>query len=219
MAQVNGAHLGLAQCPAFGPSETVGLHAAPSSAPQCVPGTDRLRGRPSRRKGETTTPGAAARPGQVSPVFDAELVIYRLEEAGSTLLALPGSGYSTRLRQSRLDVLEAAVEGYGAESGRIRAPVPSAARITRMDEALGWVVLIPRERYVLRRIVGARALVSPVTERHLFSWRRLGTMLGADHKAVQRWHAQGIDMLVAALNRPGLCRLLAEREKGRAIHG
>jgi hypothetical protein len=38
-----------------------------------------------------------------------------------------------------------------------------------------------------------------VTERHLYSWRRLGALLGADHKAVQRWHAQGIDMLVAAV--------------------
>ncbi len=68
-----------------------------------------------------------------------------------------------------------------------------------MDEALGWITLIPQERYVIRRIVGARALVSPVTERHLYSWRRLGEAVGADHKAVQRWHAQGIDMLVAAV--------------------
>jgi hypothetical protein len=45
----------------------------------------------------------------------------------------------------------------------------------------------------------ARALVSPVTERHLFTWRRLATLLGADHKAVQRWHAQGVAMIVAAL--------------------
>ena len=68
-----------------------------------------------------------------------------------------------------------------------------------MDEALAWIALIPRERHVLRRIVGARSLVSPVTERHLFSWRRLGGVLGADHKAVQRWHAQAIGMVVAAL--------------------
>ena len=68
-----------------------------------------------------------------------------------------------------------------------------------MDEALGWVALIPRERTVLRRIVGARSLVSPVTERHLFSWRRLGGVVGADHKAVQRWHAQAIEIIVAAL--------------------
>jgi hypothetical protein len=68
-----------------------------------------------------------------------------------------------------------------------------------MDEALGWITMIPKDRYVLRRIVGARSLVSPVTERHLYSWRRLGEVLGADHKAVQRWHGQGIDMLVGAV--------------------
>jgi hypothetical protein len=69
-----------------------------------------------------------------------------------------------------------------------------------MDEALGWITFIPKDRYVLRRVVGARSLVSPLTERHLYSWRRLGEVLGADHKAVQRWHGQGIDILVGAVN-------------------
>jgi len=69
-----------------------------------------------------------------------------------------------------------------------------------MDEATSWVSLIPLDRYVLRRIVGARSLVHPITQRHLFPWRRLGAALGADHKAVQRWHAQGVDIIVAALN-------------------
>jgi hypothetical protein len=95
-----------------------------------------------------------------------------------------------------------ALEGYGWTNARIRPPVPSAQHIDRMDEALAWPTLIPADRYVLRRIVGARALVSPLTERHLFSWRRLGAVLGADHKAVQRWHAEGIDVIVTALNRP-----------------
>jgi hypothetical protein len=133
--------------------------------------------------------------------LDAEMVIYRLEEAGAALLALPGTGWSTKLRGSSLEIVRAAIEGYGWTTNRIRPPVPSAARITRMDEALAWISLIPIERYVLRRIVGARGLVHPITERHLFPWRRLGTALGADHKAVQRWHAQGIDLIVAALNR------------------
>ena len=129
--------------------------------------------------------------------IDAAFVIYRLEEAGSTLLALPGTGYSTRLRAARLDVL--AEEAESAAPARLRAPVPSASRITRMDEAMRWISLIPQDRVVIRRIVGARCLVSPITERHLYSWRRLGKLVGADHKAVQRWHAQGIDMLVAAV--------------------
>ena len=132
--------------------------------------------------------------------FDAELVICRLEEAGAALLALPGSGWSTRLRSSSLDIVRTAIENYGWTSNHVRPPVPSAERITRMDEAMAWLSLIPVDRYVLRRIVGARSLVHPVSERHLYPWRRLGAVLGADHKAVQRWHAQGIDLIVEALN-------------------
>ena len=128
-------------------------------------------------------------------------MIYRLEEAGAALLALPGTGWSTRLRGSSLEIVRTAIESYGWTTNRIRPAIPSAARITRMDEAMAWIPLIPLDRYVLRRIVGARSLVHPITERHLFPWRRLASALGADHKAVQRWHAQGIDMIVSALNR------------------
>ena len=131
---------------------------------------------------------------------DAEYVTYRLEEAGATLLALPTTGYSTRLRTSVLDVVRDTVEAFAGATGRMRPPAPPAARITRMDEALAWIARIPADRYVLRRIVGGRALVSAVTEKHLFTWRRLAAVLGADHKAVQRWHAQGLAMIVRALN-------------------
>jgi hypothetical protein len=131
--------------------------------------------------------------------LDATTVIARLEEAGRTLLALPHSGPSTRMRVSMWEVVRSAIEGYGWESARVRPPVPQAAQITQMDEALGWIRLIPPDRYVLRRIVGARALVHPLTEKHLYPWRRLGAALGADHKAVQRWHAQGIDLILAGL--------------------
>ena len=141
----------------------------------------------------------AASGGSRDIQVDAAFVTARLEEAGATLLALPSTGYSTRLKVSHLDVVREVFEASADGGGRIRPPVPSAAQISRMDEALGWIVLIPRERTVLRRIVGARSLVSPVTERHLFSWRRLGGVVGADHKAVQRWHAQGIEMIVAAV--------------------
>jgi hypothetical protein len=134
---------------------------------------------------------------------DADYVIYRLEEAGATLLALPGTGWSPRLRTSQLEIVRTALEAYGWEPPRARPPMPTAQHITRMDEALAWIPLIPRDRYVLRRIVGARALVSPLTERHLFSWRRLGVLLGADHKAVQRWHGEGVRIIVGALNAPG----------------
>jgi Domain of unknown function (DUF6362) len=132
---------------------------------------------------------------------DADYVIYRLEEAGATLLALPGTGWSTRARSSSIEIIRTALEAYGWEVARIRPAVPSAEKIDRMDEAMAWITLIQDSRYVLRRVVGARSLVHPTTDRHLYSWRRLGAALGADHKAVQRWHAQGIDMIVASLHR------------------
>jgi hypothetical protein len=134
------------------------------------------------------------------PALDADFVVYRLEEAGATLLALPGTGWSTRLRSSSLEIVRTALEAYGWTDARIRPAIPSAEKITRMDEALGWIPLIPLDRYVLRRVVGARSLVHPLTDRHLYPWRRLGLALGADHKAVQRWHAQGIGLIVKALS-------------------
>lgn len=132
--------------------------------------------------------------------IDADFVIYRLEEAGAALLALPDTGYTTRLRTSSLEFVRSALDAYGWTEARIRPCVPSAEKITRMDEALSWIPLIPVDRYVLRRVVGARCLVHPITDRHLFPWRRLGKALGSDHKAIQRWHAQGIGLIVGALN-------------------
>lgn len=150
-------------------------------------------------------PGTArdgAPDGAPDGALDATTVIARLEEAGETLMALPASGPSTRLRTSSLDIVRDALDGHGwGSGGRLRPATASAAAITRMDEALGWLRLIPDSKYVIRRIVSSRTLKNPTTGRHLFPWRRLGTLLGADHKAIQRWHAQGIDMLVAALNR------------------
>jgi hypothetical protein len=141
---------------------------------------------------------AEARP----PLFaDAKALELRLEEAGETLLLLPQRGYTTRLRTSTWNVLDEATEAYATQPARLHLPVPSAAKITRMDEALSWLPLIPDDKYVLRRLVASRMLVSPLTGRHLFPWRRLATLLGADHKAIQRWHGQGIDLLLTAVNR------------------
>ena len=160
--------------------------------------TDAARREPDRdpHRGRVGAPFAS-----VDCPMDADYAIYRLEEAGATLLALPGTGWTTRLRSSSIQIVRTALEAYGWEAARIRPAVPSADKIDRMDEAMGWLLLIPLDRYVLRRIVGARSLVHPITDRHLFPWRRLGVVLGTDHKAVQRWHAQGIGMIVTALNR------------------
>ena len=90
-------------------------------------------------------------------------------------------------------------DDYGWTPPGIAPRPPSSEHIARMEQALNWIALISPDRYVLRRIVGARCLVHPQTDRHLFPWRRLGKAMGADHRAVQRWHAQGIDIIVQAV--------------------
>ena len=143
-----------------------------------------------------------ARAGETRLRIDADMVVARLEEAGETLLSLPRSGPTTGLPQTRHQFVAEALEAYGSsDHGRPRAAIPSALRITRMDQALAWIPLIPADKLVLRRIVGCRSLVSPVLGRHLYSWRRLARLLGADHKAIQRWHGAGIQMIVDTLNR------------------
>ncbi|WP_158746064.1 hypothetical protein [Acidisphaera sp. L21] len=145
-------------------------------------------------------PAAAASP--TSPQIDAETIIARLEEAGHTLLCLPRTGPTTALRQTRHQYVAEALEAFTTpDTTRASPSTPPPIRITRMDQALAWIPLIPPDRLVLRRIVGCRCLVSPLTGRHLFSWRRLARLLGADHKAIQRWHATGIDLIATSLNR------------------
>jgi hypothetical protein len=129
-----------------------------------------------------------------------EEIVARLEAAGATLMAMPQQGYTTHLRQMKFDIVHTALEAYGWQSAVARPPMPSAADISLMDEAFGWLAYIPEARYVLRRILGARALVHPLMERHIYPWRRLATLLGTDHKAVQRWHGQGVTLLVQALS-------------------
>ncbi len=131
-----------------------------------------------------------------------ELVIDRLERAGATLLAMrdpaPGPG---SVRSAMPEVLHDAMLAYGWQVEAYRAAIPGAAAISAMDRTFAWLGLIPRDRFVLRRIVAARSLVHPVTGRHILAWRRLARLVRADHHAVRRWHCQGIDAIVAALQR------------------
>lgn len=142
---------------------------------------------------------AIAMPAVPPQRLNAEEIIARLEAAGATLLAMPSRGHSTHLRQMKFDVVHTVLEAYGWQSAMARPPVPCAADISLMDEAFGWLPLIPEAQYLLRRILGARALVHPLTQRHLYPWRRLASMLGTDHKSVQRWHGQAVALLIEKL--------------------
>ena len=134
------------------------------------------------------------------PTLDAAYVEARWIEAGTALMALDVRGTRPAGYVSGWpDIVREAVEAYGYGQEQVRPQPPSARQITLMDEVFAWINFIPRDRYVLRRIVLVRALCNPLTGRQLYSWRRIGRLIGADHRAVQQWHGQGIDLIVRHL--------------------
>ena len=110
-------------------------------------------------------------------------------------------------------VLHNSAEAYGYTEEDMPIRAPSARAITRMDEALGWIRLIPLDparagsgdlhsRHggaILRRIVECRCLVNPRSGRHVFSWRRLGDHLSCNHEAARQWHARGLALVLRGL--------------------
>lgn len=130
-------------------------------------------------------------------------VMVRLEQAGRTILALPSSGYTLGIKSGAMEFVRTASEAYGWGAEPIRPAAPTARAITDMDEAYAWLSLIPDSRMATRRIVGARSLVHPLTDRHIYPWRKLATALRLHHTQVQRQHADGIADIVAELHRQG----------------
>ena len=140
------------------------------------------------------TPGPGCR-------IDQEFVIRRLEMAGETLLSMRmRSPYPAPYRCAFPEGVHEAMLAYGWGTEPNRPATPSAASVSQMDRVFVWLGYIPDHRRVIRRIVAARSLVSPASGRHLIHWRKLAGIVRADPRAVQRWHAQGIAMIVQALS-------------------
>ena len=146
---------------------------------------------------------AGARP---ETSYDFAYVEARLAEAGLTLRALPASG--TRPAGYRAFWPEIA----GAQASEEWSPPPSARAISQMEQAFGWLGLIPDSEVKLRKLVGMRSLqyICPTTEEpvYVWSWVRLGEAMGCRDVTAKAWHRRGLDMIVLRLNRPGLCQIL-----------
>lgn len=135
------------------------------------------------------------------PFYTVEYVLARLELAGSTLIALPGTGcLPAGMKSNWPDFARQAIEAYGYTEARVRPPVPRARAITEMDEAFAWVGLVDDVR--TRRLLLLRALVDPITDRHRWSWRRLDSSFGIHRDTLRLWHGRGIGRIVTRLNDP-----------------
>ncbi|MBO1361521.1 hypothetical protein J2D73_17180 [Acetobacter sacchari] len=128
----------------------------------------------------------------------AEMVVWieqRLLDAACTLAALPAHGLRPSSKGASwgdtLMELEDLLTLTGSDV--IRPVIPSAAAISQMDEALEWVSWITDAGQ--RRVVLFWMMVHPISRRHLFSWRDIGSRMSVSHVTAKRWHSSGLAVI------------------------
>ncbi len=136
-------------------------------------------------------------------LYDAELVIGRLNDAGRTLMALwvhgvRPAGYGSGMPEY----------GHDPEDLRDQMPdpdkidQPNAREVTAMDDALAWLKHIPDSKVHWRRCVGYRMLTSPRNDKPCWSWKRMAVELRSEPKMCENAYNAGIDLIVVELNKP-----------------
>ena len=114
-----------------------------------------------------------------------------LEWAGAKLLAMrikspAPAGY----RSYWPDFAEDITAAYGYTKETMRAPAVAPHEITQMDAILSLPALIVDVR--TRRIVHRRALVAPVSGRHVYSFTKIGRDFHVSRQRVAQLHTAGL---------------------------
>ena len=147
-------------------------------------------------------------------IWTPEEVERRFEEAGKTLMSMPlPKGALPKDDRSRWpDVVRGYEDAFAALIGasnelqqdfsdrhNLVNPVPSARAVGRMDEVLEWLWRFDDDRK--RRLCLARALIHPVSGRHVVSYRKLGRLFGLHHETVRAWHSRALAEIAMGLSR------------------
>lgn len=145
-------------------------------------------------------------------IWSPEDVRERLDDAGRTLVALPlpkgerpqgvRSQWPETARQAE-DAFFALVgaddqikQDFSRDHNAVRV-VPNARAVARMEEVLNWLWYLNDERK--RRLCLARALIHPVSDRRVVSFRKLGRIFGLHHDTMRVWHDRALSELAQAL--------------------
>jgi hypothetical protein len=114
-----------------------------------------------------------------------------LEWAGQKLLALNmKSPYPVGTHVSWPEFAQDHRTAYGYTQERLRPASPSGLEITLMDEILTLPDLI--ENQLWRRVVHARLLVTPLSQKYLYSWAKIAVLIHSDRKTVARYYNHGL---------------------------
>lgn len=150
----------------------------------------------------------------LADIWSPDDVRARLEAAGRALLALPMPQRAmpqdqrshwpevVRGMQDTFFALVGASDQIKQDHAAARHGVrvaPTARAVAEMDEALQWLWLIKDARK--RRLCMARALIHPVSERHLVSYGKLGRIYGLHRDTMRIWHDRALAEIAMALSR------------------
>lgn len=121
-----------------------------------------------------------------------------LEWSGAKLLAMNlASPFPKGPRVSWPDFAQDHRTAYGYTNERLRAGRVTSHEIALMDEILPLVSLISDVN--VRRIVNARILVTPVSNRYVYTWSRIAFMLHSDRRKVARLYSSGLSEITRRL--------------------
>jgi Domain of unknown function (DUF6362) len=160
----------------------------PALAPE---GRDRPR-HPSMQRAETEHRDELT---MIETNSDLENTKQRLVEAADALRRLTMNAIKpSGLRSQWPDVILRVEEAYGWTEGRVRPPRPSPAEITRMDEAIGWLLWLNPDQ---RKVVWARSM--------RLSWRRIEDMDGRSVRTLQNIHLAALQSISSRRARESAC--------------
>lgn len=150
----------------------------------------------------------------LTAVWSPDDVRIRLESGGRTLLAMPmprgalprdARSHWPEVVRSMQDTFLALVgasdqikEDHAAARHGVHI-APTARAVAEMDEALQWLWLIEDARK--RRLCMARALIHPVSDRHLVSYAKLGRIFGLHKDTMRIWHDRALAEIATMLTR------------------
>ena len=118
---------------------------------------------------------------------DLEETKARMSEAADALRRLCMNGLKpSGLRAQWPDIVHRVEEAYGWTAERMRPARPTPAQITRMDEAIGWLLWLEEDE---RKVVWARATG--------MSWRRIEDMDGRSTRTLQNLFASALGRILA----------------------
>ncbi len=154
---------------------------------------------------DTLMPDCTPHAPEISDLYDAELVMARLADAGRTLMALwvrgvRPAGYGSGMPEY----------GHDPEDLRDQIPdpekidPPSAREVSDMDRVLAWLKLIPDSKLHWRRVVGYRMLVNPRTGKRVMSFKTIAFRLNSGEAMCERVYYAGVDLIVRTLNEPAV---------------